>query len=438
MNTVKSFLNYELETRGFNKKERKELKKGRRGVENSDPSTPLHNITNLSGGQSCRRSILLFFSSKIYIQKPKLHSTFARASLLFDNFAKLNFIFGHKKWSEFFLHSKSAAEIREKEGIMRFRVIHGGKGASNSEHFELAKNSKSKSYIPRKEYALNFIHKNKVTKENFTHKVSKNNLSKTERESIRYYLKKSKDNCNFNKDEIQTKSTGLNKAFILVPVLAVELAVIYLSAQFYRSIGITIILAFTLAISAECFYMISSSHNNFKQNMLRNMILMYSIFTMSYGTISQDKRVNSERRELKSKLIQFNTSNNLLLKEIANLNVERASMLEMLEMYKERSLLTRGQKIIGPKLSTLNSKKEKLISKFDTNRAAHTLLQNELSSKSYISLGILKRLELGTYFLIFGLILLQVCSSIYLRTSITALKKILRLFFINRRGLLFS
>ncbi len=410
-----------------------------RCISKSTPETL--NTTNLTGGQSCLESILVPPFPKIYHQfhqisflqkflfsvhpKTKNHIS-ATAEFFLDIWTELNLI----------QLPFSAAEFLIKELNMKLYSINGGKGLQNSATIQLKNKKFSYNqqnsvgiYSKRKEFALNFIQSNKISLDNFSVHPIYQDFTKNEKNAIRYYLKKNSSVKDLpQKQKQQRSSKGRRKdkvffSFLLVPIIAIEVAICLLSANFYLSLGVDYHLAYILSISVESFYMFSSALSDVRFQMLRTVILGYSIFTVGYSNLINDPTLSKNKELMNYQIQQEERSLKRQEDNLINLNHEKTDLIKTMQGYRERSYISRGINKVSPKIDKINKQRIDTFNTIKNIQHQLELLKTRQVKEESFTWATLIGLHLSTYAIIFGFILMQLCSSLYLRPCLNSLEK---------------
>lgn len=409
--------------------------------------SPSLNNTNLRRRPVCLESILVFSFPKIqYHFSLNYFSQIFPFSGVFSskkNFsARAEFFSASETELNFFSLLFSAAEFLKRELKMQLYSINGGLAPQNSAEFQL-KNKKfscdlknsAGTYNKRKDFALNFIQNNRISLENFSSHPLFPGLTKNEKDSIRYYLKKespkkiietSKKSRGVEKQKKKQSTKGLS--LLLIPIGAVEAAICLLSAKFYLSLGLSPILAYTLALAVESFYMASSAMSNFKFQILRLLILGYSIFTVAYSNLTTDSNLIKERETVAYQITQKEQELASLGGSLKSLNLEKSVFLNSLEAYNKEKYISRGIKNVTPELKRIDAKKVPLEQKvFQARKDLELLKQKQLRASSF-TLNTFTKLQISTIAIIIGFMIVQLCTSLFLPSSLSALKKTTRRF----------
>jgi len=415
----------------------------RQGLEEIEASSSPLNATNRIRGQSCLESILVFSSIKIY------------SKLLFTNIS-LNFPFSasfssRKKFSSpaklisargdelnFGMLHFSAAKFLKKELNMQLYCIHGGLSDQNSAQIQLENkkfscNNKNSAgiYRKRKNFALEFIQKNNIALENFSTHADFPSLTKNEKDSIRYHLKKripqvikstSLPVQQKKKGRVEKLSSSL--ALILIPIFSVEVVICLLSARFYTSLGIESQLAFTLAIAVECFYMASSAMTGMRFKGLRLIILAYSIFTVGYSNLISDSNLINEKEAIKYQITQKETTLGRLEGDLDSLRSKEKVFIASMEGYNQEKYISRGLKNVTPLLDQIEKRKTPIKNKVAKLQIQLSELKKTQREANGFTFNSLSKLQISTYAIIIGFIIVQICSSVFLSPSLNSLGQI--------------
>ena len=395
------------------------------------------NTTNLTGGQSCLESILVPTFPKIYYQfhQKFLFSVHSKAK----NYISAAAEFFLDIWTEINLIQVpfSAAEFLNKGLNMRLYSINGGKDLQNSAGIQLESKKFSYNqrdsvgiYSKRKEFALHFIQSNKILLNNFSMHPTYQDLTKNEKNAIRYYLKKNSSIKDLPK-KLQKASRDSQKnkvffSFLLVPIIAIEVAICLLSANFYLSLGVDYHLAYILSISVESFYMFSSALSDVRFQVLRTVILGYSIFTVGYSNLINDPTLSKNKELSRYKIQQEERSLKRQEENLKNLNYEKTDLIKTMQGYRKRSYISRGISKVSPQIDKINKQRTDTFNTINNIQHQLEILKTRQTKEDAITWPALMKLHLSTYAIIFGFILMQICSSLYLRPCLNSLKKWVR------------
>ena len=278
-------------------------------------------------------------------------------------------------------------------------------------------------------WAQTFIQQNSLTPSTFSKQLCFKNLDLKSQQSIRYQMRKlqKKRVGVATRPKIKTgHSTQKSLSLIFLPIMAIEVAICLLSANFYLSLGVDYHLAYILSISVECFYMFSSALSDIRFQVLRIVILGYSIFTVGYSNLINDPTLSKNKELIHYQIQQEERSLKRQEDNLTNLNLEKADLIKTMQDYRDRSYISRGISKISPKIDKINKQRTDTLNTLKNIQYRLELLKTRQVKEESFTWARLLGLHLSTYAIIFGFILMQICSSIYLTPCLNSLGKDLR------------
>jgi hypothetical protein len=202
------------------------------------------------------------------------------------------------------------------------------------------------------------------------------------------------------------------KSFLVLPISLFEILVCYLGFKFYQTIGFDKFSAFSLSFATECFYMYFSSRRGTINTGIRVLFLTVSIFTLSYNAYIKDPNLVTYKEGLgleKGSLLERMNQISAKLKDSKN---EMSLLRTEMGVYIKNELITKGNRVLGPRRNYLNRQTEKLlIERNQLNRSLKKLNVNSTSIPIIKQLSILTVRTLITV-LVFSLIQIAICISL--------------------------
>ncbi|MBC8549847.1 MAG: hypothetical protein H8D23_09360 [Candidatus Brocadiales bacterium] len=278
-------------------------------------------------------------------------------------------------------------------------------------------------------WAQTFIQQNSLTPSTFSKQLCFKNLDLKSQQSIRYQMRKlqKKRVGVATRPKIKTgHSTQKSLSLIFLPIMAIEVAICLLSANFYLSLGVDYHLAYILSISVECFYMFSSALSDIRFQVLRIVILGYSIFTVGYSNLINDPTLSKNKELSRYKIQQEERSLKRQEENLKNLNYEKTDLIKTMQGYRKRSYISRGISKVSPQIDKINKQRTDTFNTINNIQHQLEILKTRQTKEDAITWPALMKLHLSTYAIIFGFILMQICSSLYLRPCLNSLKKWVR------------
>jgi hypothetical protein len=282
--------------------------------------------------------------------------------------------------------------------------------------------------IRRSEWAKRAILKNNLKSQTFSKTTFFKSLSLKDQQAIRYQMRKVKDySISTEKKEKVRKLPFSLQALTLTPIALTEMMVISLSSQFYLLLGLSGQHALSFAIAAEIFFMLSSAiaKTSPKFKAMSCLFLAYSIFTVAYSTYRNDSAVKdfvfAKNQEQKQKVLAANSILAQAEKRLHEARKKKDDLQKSLDVYIRHEQVTRGYKLLGERLKNAEIERLTAYSSLQEVTKQRAKLKN-YNHVEIFSLPVLKVVNVSTWILIIGFILLQVSTALYMGHALEALK----------------
>jgi hypothetical protein len=388
---------------------------------NSTPTSVHSQFLNLSSTN--KTDFFSFFESfsNFYLIFQKLKNNFAKLKLFETEF-----------------HDSKDYKMSNRAYIGEFDTFEVSKLQKTSKNFKNLKESSTRIY--RSTWAKNFILKQNLQVQNFTKSEAFKNLSSKDQQAIRYQMRKIK----FRKKTIQTKPKEkvkkipfLLQATTIAPIALTEGMVITLSKQFYLLLGLPGQLPLCFALAAELFFMLSSALAKTSKafKVLSCSFLAYSIFTVAYSTYRHDSAVQnfvlSKKTEQRQKELALTSLLDQAKERLYQARNKKAHLQKSLDVYIKHDQVTKGYRLLGERLK--DAEKERFAA-YEALQAA-TRKRASLKNFSHVeifSMPVLAVVNISTWILIIGFMLLQVSTALYMRHALEALKYLVPKNFFNK------
>jgi len=213
----------------------------------------------------------------------------------------------------------------------------------------------------------------------------------------------------------------INASSVLIPILFFEVLVCILGAKFYISIGYGVYSAAILAISIETFYMYFSSKLTKKALIIKTILLLISVTTLSYSAYSKDanviknnKRIESSIKESSDRLVEIGN-------ELIYIRKEKEQIEKDMELYREFKKATIGNKILEPRRIEIQTRRESLLKEREKIKTEiENKTQNLVQQSIFTNLNIL---TIQTIISILAFTVVQIAICIALPDVLDTLKK---------------
>lgn len=177
---------------------------------------------------------------------------------------------------------------------------------------------------------------------------------------------------------------------LVISIFLFEILVCIIGAGFYKSMGYGLIEGAVIATTTECFYMWFSSKRSLKSHIIRVVLLCVSVFTLSYSSYIKDENIQKAIYLMKADI----SDSELRLKEVnvalSNIKVEELRIEKDMEVYREHSLITKGNNRLAPRRKELINKRNSLLGERLQLRNNIKNVGNNLVRQSFFTnLGIL-------------------------------------------------
>jgi hypothetical protein len=201
---------------------------------------------------------------------------------------------------------------------------------------------------------------------------------------------------------------------LLIPVLLFELFVCIQGFNYYHNfLGFSALGAISVSLCVECFYMYySSKEGDYRKTVMKYLFLCISIFTLAFSTYTTDNNLKAYKEGIETSKVKLSEKLAQLEKQVEMNNSERSQIDEQMSVYLKRELITKGNRVLGPRRKEIDQNLKSLMLQQESTRVKLSSISSNSSS-----IPIIKQIEIMTVktivtIIVFALIQIAICISL--------------------------
>jgi len=209
--------------------------------------------------------------------------------------------------------------------------------------------------------------------------------------------------------------------YLIIPIILFEIVVCFIGANFFKSVGYSTGTAITLSVSIESFYMFFASRRDFTSQLMKIVLLLISVTTLSYSAYSKDEKLMEWRSFMKNDLVLLEKEIMNNQKELFGLSNKEKEINKDMEVYRKHDLTTKGNRVLSSRRENIKNQRSSLLKEIKSLKLSLNSKREEMINQNVLnSFGLL---TINTLITILVFSIIQICICISLPEVVDSWKK---------------